>query len=152
MENTTETFDVKSKLTTGSMGLDAATLKDVVKGSKGKPVAIALILAQVNEMKEQPNRLDPSKTDTKFLGQFEGTNLLTGEVSRSGAMYLPGAASDYLKGQGAGGGAVAFQLTVEEDKRANSSQGYKFGVKAIAEKAVNDPFAALRAALPKPGK
>lgn len=152
MSHETETFNVVGKLTTGTLGLDPSTLKDAVKASKGKPAPVALILAQVNEMKDAPNRLDPSKTDTKFLGNFEGTNLLTGEVMRSGAMYLPGAASDYLKGQGAGGGALAFQLTVEEDKRPNSSQGYKFGVKAVAEKATNDPFAALRTALPKPGK
>lgn len=141
-----EVFGVSSKLTTSSMGLDSSSLKAAVADAKGKPVAVATILAAVTDFKTAANKLDPSRTDVKFIGTFEGTNLLTGETFRSAAMYLPSAASDYLQGvaQNAGDTAVAFQLTVQADTRPNSAQGYKFGVQAIGEKSSFDPFAALR--------
>lgn len=145
-----ETFNVSNKLTVASMGLTPGILKGV---AGDKPTPVATILANVVDMKEKPSTLDSSRTDVRFIGQFEGTNLLTGEVVRSGSAYLPGAAQEFLQGLAANGEvAIAIQLTVQKDARANSAQGYRFGVTTIGEKSSFDPFAQLRSKVPALGK
>ncbi len=151
-----ENIKVAGKLSTGTLGLDRSALSAAVKGQK-KAVPVAVIYCQAASFSEKPSTLDASKTDTKFIGQFEGKNLRTDEVVRSGSLYLPGVASDYLRGvvQGANGELTltAITLTAEVDEDKRSATGYKFGMQALADKdASADPFASLRIAIEAPKK
>lgn len=118
-----------------------------------KEHAVLNVLAFVTTHKVEVNKKDPSKTSIRFVGQFEVTDFLTGEVVHAGEAFFPGPAESFLHGLIAGseGGAVrlAFQVTIAEDTKDDSLTGYKFGMKLFTNKdAQQDPFLELRESLP----
>lgn len=154
-----ETISLSKKLTMAKMGLDKNVLKPLVEQNKGKKTEIASVLALVTSCTVKPSTLNPANMDFRFGGNFEGVNMLTGDVTRAAEAYLPGPAAVWLKAayekaqNDVGENAVpamAFVITVEKDNHPNSAVGYIFGVKAILGDGAADPFEGLRKALPKP--
>lgn len=148
-----EQVKIGKKLTVAGMGFDSDTLQDLVEQNP-KETKILNVLALVTNLKVEPSRLDPTKTNTRFIGQFEATNLLTGEPGLFAEAFFPGVAESYVAGfKGGMDGAVSlgFTITVEKDNAKNSAQGYKFGVIALVNKDADaDPFKAFRNLLPAP--
>lgn len=166
-----ESINLARKITTNAMGLDSKTLLEAVKAGKGKYVEVSNVLAMVSGYSQKPSKFDAAKMDIRFHGKFEATNLLTGEIIRAGDAYFPGGAADWLKGQvdaalgagkkeseftaGADGKmlpAMAFTITAKAVTKRDGTDGYEYGVKALVETGLADPFAELRKALPKPKK
>lgn len=149
-----EQTKIGKKLTVATMGFDSDTLSEIVEENPKGETQILNVLALVTDSKVEVSRLDPTKTNTRFIGQFEFTNLLTGEVGVSAEAFFPAVAESYVagfKGSSEGAVRVAFTLTVEKDNAKNSAQGYKFGMLALVDKSADaDPFKAMRDLLPKP--
>lgn len=95
-----------------------------------------------------------------FIGNFEATNVITGEVFRSGKMFLPPVAANLLDGAvaAANGGAVDFAFDIGV-KEADNQIGYEYTASPLIEAGANDPISILKAnliknapALPAPTK
>jgi hypothetical protein len=101
----------------------------------------------------------PGSTDmgsfVKFVGAFEGSNLQTGEVFRSGACILPGALPDMifgaLKGM-AGNGNVQFGFKIGVHFDDTAAAKYVFDIESLADVAENDPVKLLKASIEATGK
>ena len=95
-----------------------------------------------------------------FLGNFEATNVRTGEVFRSGQIFLPGTAENLLMGavKGAAGAPVAFGFDISVVDSPDSQISYEYGVESIMDVSETDPIALLKQqmtsapALPAPTK
>lgn len=81
-----------------------------------------------------------------FSGQFEATNILTGEVSRSGNLFLPDVATELLapvvKAASGIDVMIGFDIGV---KPCNNAQGYEYTVTPLTEPSEDDPIARLKA-------
>ncbi|WYA79124.1 ssDNA binding protein [Salmonella phage PKJ.Ry.20.3] len=90
----------------------------------------------------------------KFEGEFEGVNIATGEVFRSGALILPKVLESLLAGAVDGENTVDFAVEIWAKPSEKGNTGYEYGVKPLIEPAASDELAALRnqvkAALPAP--
>lgn len=93
-----------------------------------------------------------------FLGNFEATNVATGEVFRSGQMFLPNVCSNLLEAAVAanGGANVEFGFDIGV-KEADNAIGYEYTAAPIIEASETDPVALLKSrisapALPAPTK
>lgn len=148
-----EQIKIGKKLTLGDMGFDSDTLAAIVEDSPGE-TPILNVMALVSGVKVETNRIDPTKTSNRFLGQFEGVNLLTGQTGIFAEAFFPGVVDSYvsgIKGSVEGAATLAFTVTVMKDEAKNSAQGYKFGMLALVNKTAEaDPFQAFRAHLPAP--
>lgn len=87
-----------------------------------------------------------------LTGQFEGTNIETGETAQSGVLYLPGGIQELLQGP--------LETAIADDKNAriqfaydifavsaSNPAGYSFEAENLIEVEREDPFAAMRAEL-----
>lgn len=130
-------------------------------GDDGKPVldkANAPVMENVKRAIEQPlmrvlGLANAIKTGNSayggwiaFMGQFEATNILTGEVYRGAALHLPDTAADLLapvvkKADGADV-MIGFDIGV---KPSNTAQGYEYTVTPLTKPSENDALAALKA-------
>ncbi|WWT37792.1 ssDNA binding protein [Enterobacteria phage PRDasparagus] len=93
----------------------------------------------------------------KFEGEFEGVNIATGEVFRSGALILPKVLESLLAGAVDGENTVDFAVEVWAKPSEKGNTGYEYGIKPLIEPAASDELAQLRqtvkaAALPAPAK
>lgn len=94
---------------------------------------------------------------TAFTGMFEATNVATGEVSRSGKIFLPTAAEVMLAGalqNSTGPVAFGFDIGVKE---SDNAIGYEYTAESIFDVAETDPVEQLKKnmtakALPAPTK
>ncbi len=147
-----EHIKIGKKFTCAGMGFDSDALNEIIEETPKGETPILNILALVASVKAEANRLDPSKTSNRFIGQFEVTNLINGETGMFAEAFFPGVADSYVLGfkDGKEGSvALAFTLTVEKDNAKNSAQGYKFGMTALVNKqAEADPFKAYRGLMP----
>lgn len=101
---------------------------------------------------------------TEFQGQFEATNALTGEVYRSGKLFLPPLVEGLVKEQveaallaaekaaqeagtkfdGKAGVQFAFDIGADS---ANNAHGYQYTITPLTAPAQADPLALMKAAL-----
>lgn len=95
----------------------------------------------------------------KFLGQFRAINVETGQIFKSGAAILPGAAPDLvygaLRAMGEQGGAVEFGFNFGVRFDPTAATKYVYDVQQITEVGQSDPLAQLelrlkQASLPAP--
>lgn len=79
-----------------------------------------------------------------FLGQFECTNALTGEIYRSSKLYLPDIAADLMLPyvEAAEGNPVEFAFDIGA-KPAGNAYGYEYTVTPLIEVTDSDPLRAL---------
>lgn len=92
-----------------------------------------------------------------FTGTFEATDLISGEVSRSGVAFLPDVAFDLiaplLVGDEANGVEFAFDIGVKSDDKV--AVGYTYVAMPLVELTEADPIRQLQSkvkALPSPKK
>ena len=84
-----------------------------------------------------------------LIGAFEGVNLITGEISRSGQCFLPQFAVDAVAGQlGGDVERVKFAYEVGAKFDDTTPTKYTYVVQSLLEPAEDDPMAAMREALP----
>lgn len=81
-----------------------------------------------------------------LVGDFEGTNLTTGEVLQSGVLYLPsGIAEMYTsKLEGDSPAPIKFAVKISSFPAANPI-GYSYKATPVVQAADSDPLAELRA-------
>ncbi len=85
-----------------------------------------------------------------LMGDFEGVNIETGKVFRSGKLFLPGGIHESLTGPFMADDPVTslkFALEFEVVKAGNPA-GYTWRAKPLIAAAQNDPLASLRDELP----
>lgn len=75
---------IVSKLSNATLGCDPLVVKDKAKGTKAPMYRVLGRATGIKEAKDTNGEVIYGLT-----GSFEGTNLLTGQVMRSGVAYLP---------------------------------------------------------------
>jgi len=95
MSKTTDVSFV-TKISTAKMGITQDDIRKVTGKGNGKPVPLFRVYGNVNNVKY-------GSTDkgewTRFDGQIEAVNMNTGEVFRSGGLFLPPSVTPFLEGQ-----------------------------------------------------
>jgi hypothetical protein len=158
-------MELLRKITMKGIGWDKGNILELVLPYKDdpKPVPIARIFGVMTDTKTY---VDANTGDTGegLKGQFEATNIKTGEVYTAPVCYLPGAAMDMItaafsmaKEQDASS-TVKFAFDVFAKYDSTAATSYTFGVKPLVEANKIDPLAELREAsgnlpaLPAPSK
>lgn len=143
-----EQVQISTKLTIASMGLNKEVLQRLLADRKeGETVVIARIFGKTNKYDERQSKLDPTRNDIAFKGEFEGHNLIDGTVHNAPKAYLPGAAEGATKAaidNLAEGEAVVFGCEVAVKKQSSSAVGYVFGVSVPKQPQAQDPLAEIR--------
>lgn len=152
-----EMKQISRRLSIGDMGIDGkAIVADMTKD--GDTVVVARIYGRASGYDARPSKLDPTRSDIRFKGEFEGVNMLTGEVFAASGCYLPGAAEDNLRSTVDAlqdGEAALFGVEIALKKSAKSPVGYVYGVAVPKQPEAADPLSAIRAemgGLPAPTK
>lgn len=80
-----------------------------------------------------------------FSGQFEATNIITGEVARGANLFLPDVAGELLAPvvDAANGADVVVGFDIGA-KPSNNAQGYEYTVTPLTKPAENDALGALK--------
>lgn len=149
-----EQLKIGKKFSVAVMGFESGLLKEIVAENPKGETALLNVYAMVSAVKVETNRIDPTKTSNRYIGQFEVTNVLNGETGVFAEAFFPGVIDSYvsgIKGTTEGNAVMAFTITVEKDLTKNSAQGYKFGLLALVNKSEEaDPFKAFRGLLTAP--
>jgi hypothetical protein len=126
------------KLTIKSIS-DKPTLKDLIEHTE---IPLCRVYGIANGMK-------PDSTDygnfVRFMGDFRGTNLKTGEQVRSGQMIMPKIIEDLIAGQLVNPEISALEFGFEIGMRLDETVAtkYVYTAKSLIEAAENDPLIAL---------
>jgi len=146
-----EQVQIATKLTIAGMGLNKEVLQRLLADKKeGETITIARIFGKTNAYDAKPSKLDATRNDVAFKGEFEGHNLIDGTVHNAPKAYLPGAAEGATKNAVdnlAEGEAVVFGCEVAVKKQASSAVGYVFGVSVPKAPQAQDPLAEIREAM-----
>jgi len=125
----------------------------VGEGQPHKKLAIARIYGKASGTKTQEDKVK-GEVHTAIVGNFEGVNLETGEVFRSGKLYLPKgvhemveSAAKKLEAEGEGD-SVQFALEIYAVSATNPI-GYSYEAKPLVKAAVADDLETLRSQLPE---
>ena len=115
-----------------------------IAATEGKKVPLARIYGIATGIK---TKIDP-KGDTfeAIEGSFEAVNLKTGEVYRSGLLFLPGGIHETLTGslkKGGEGTTIRFGLEVSAIPASNPI-GYSYSAKSLIPDAGDDLLADMR--------
>lgn len=146
------------KISRATMTGDNTRVMELCLGEKEKTHPLFRVYGWCNgsrSSKDIENEKDRA-TAQKFgpweclIGSFEGVNLLTGEVSRSGQCFLPQFAVDAVVGQlGGDVERVKFAYQVGAKFDDTTPTKYTYVVDSLIEPTENDPMGDIRAALPK---
>lgn len=84
----------------------------------------------------------------EFIGNFEATDILTGEIYRGSRLFLPPVLTDMLRAEvvAAGETGVQFAFDIGIDS-ANNAHGYQYTITPLTAPSVSDPLAQMKAAL-----
>lgn len=123
-------------------------VKKLVHGGTvtAKNTAIMRVLGHVQALKDGESDFGPW---VAFIGTFEATNLLTGEVYMSAKALLPGVIADLIEGQLKAvqkddpEATVQFAVEVTVSPDESVAIGYTYGVTPLIQRAA-DPLDALR--------
>lgn len=147
---------VVGKLSVKAMGCDASK----VKGIAGNRLELCRIYGMIMDTQAKEDKFNEGRFITKFVGTFEGVNLETGEIFRSGALYLPAGISEQMEAafkqihEQDANAQVQFAFEIRSVKSGNPI-GYTYEAQAIRRPEKDDPLAQLRAqmkALPTAGE
>lgn len=128
-----------AKLSLGTLGCKGAIVLGLPAGDD--KIAIARFYGKVSDVKTQTNN-DTGEVYTFLQGNFEGVNMQTGLVLRSGKLYLPKGVMEVMEA------AVA---ALKADESANKKASISFGFEIRAIKATNKAgYSYEAAALKKP--
>lgn len=147
MEKTT----ISNKLTIAELGLTKEVIQAALADKKeGEQVVIAVMFGKTTKYTTKQSKLDVTREDVQFVGEFEGHNMLDGTIVNAPKAYLPGAAEAATRSavdQLADGEAVEFGCEIAVKKKASAAVGYVFGVSVPKQPKAADPLASLRGAL-----
>lgn len=134
--------------------------KITIKGIGCKPQAVTAmadgavhtmcrIYGVLNKVQEKESMVNPGSMEVALLGEFEAVNLETGEVFRSGKLYLPGSLSDILRSnldkykdeEKTATVQFAFEIATVH---ASNPIGYSYQTRAISGARKVDALAAIR--------
>lgn len=109
----------------------------------GKPVILAAIYGVANKSEVITTNFGES---TRFTGNFEGLNVATGEVFRSGKAFLPSIVESLLEeavnSTDDAGIEFAFEIGAEHSEKGN--MGYAYTVRPLRKMAESDSLSHLR--------
>ena len=144
-QNTTESNEsIIGKLSIANMKCNPARAK-----AENKTIPLARIIGIVNSCRAKENK-QSGDIHYPLIGQFEGTNLETGEVFTSGILYLPAGiheqvSSHFLTALERGEKAEPVEFAIEiASTPAKNPIGYSYAVKQLYKPASADPLAKLR--------
>ena len=108
------------------------------------------IMRVIGHAKEREVKTTTYGDATAFKGDFMATNVKTGEVFRSGVMYLPDVATSLLNNaMDNNDGVVEFGFEVGvigiKGKKDNEPNKYEYRCRPLVEAIENDPLALLAA-------
>jgi hypothetical protein len=125
-----------AKLTPATMGFA------VEKGKQGRFLCGVLIGTAFGVVAKKLPNGEPS---IALTGKFEGTNMETGEIFRSGVMYFPGGVHEFVVAALDSNPDANIDFAVElYTKPSKSPAGYQWEVKPIVDLSLADPLADLR--------
>lgn len=144
-----EMTNILTKLTVKEMKIDGAAI--IANMAVGQTVVVARIYGEATKYKTSPSKFtttDLPREDHQFVGNFEGVNLITGEVFNAPKCFLPGAAPDAVANalDNAEGGSIEFgvEIAIQKVIKKDGTEGYKFGVAVPKQPSATDPLAAMR--------
>lgn len=124
----------------------------VADGQPQLKIPLCRIYGRVSGTKTQEDAVS-GVFHTALMGVFEGLNLVTGEVFRSGKLYLPKGIHEMLETPAKKldaddkGETVSFALEISSVSATNPI-GYSYEAKPLIKVAVTDELDELRSALP----
>ena len=140
-ENVAETASAEflTKLTLKGIGCNPR-----IAATENKKVALARIYGVATGIK---TKVDPKGDVFEAIeGSFEAVNLKTGEVYRSGLLFLPGGIHETLTGslkKGGDGATIRFGLEVSAIPASNPI-GYSYSARSLIPDAGDDLLADMR--------
>lgn len=139
-----------AKLTIKAIGCKPQAVTALPDGED--KVALCRVYGNVQDVRVKESSTIAGSFETEFKGNFEAVNMQTGEVFRSGRMYLPKGISDVLE-QG-------FKAITKDDAtastefgfeiraiKASNPIGYSYEAQALQKAAKVDELASLRKAI-----
>lgn len=128
---------VVTKISVKTVGADPALAK-----LSDSPVHLMRVIGMATGIKDKEDAR--GEAITAILGDFEGTNPASGEVYRSGVLYLPSGIHEMIVGAlGTPGAKVEFGLDIFSVKATNRI-GYSYTCKQIFKSEGRDSLADLR--------
>jgi hypothetical protein len=156
MNTDLQEVEFAGRLTLKDLGLDGQTVKKLVLGlAEGTTkVPVARFYGTVSRVAIQNDKMGTGQTYTQFIGNFEGVNLVTGEVVQSARMYLPDGASQALENQVSElqsknkTAITQFAFEIRAVKASTKQgMGYAYETAAILKPTQADPISAMRQAV-----
>lgn len=139
---------IVSKLTVKSMGCDPRKVTAIEDPKARLP--LCRILGKANDVRYQEDQKNPGTIHTYFVGTFEGINIETGDVYRSGKLFLPKGISEAVesaikgaKDSGDNSASVSFAFELRAVKASNPI-GYSYEAAALKRPEVHDELDELR--------
>ena len=145
------------KISLRSVFGDKGDVLEIVMKDKNKEHALMRIIGFANGTREAKSR-EPGDDGEKILstglvGEFEATNLQTGEVFSSSVAWLPQMAVDLVSGRlGDGNDRVGFAFDVGAVYSTKAATSYEYTVRPLIESKPSDAMAELQKQLPNVSK
>lgn len=139
-----------SKITVASIGCKPGEVN--AKENEGiTELPLARLYGTLDAAKPQVD-VASGRTDIVFVGNFEAINMQTGEVFKSGKMYLPKGLSELVEGEvnKNPGTAIAFAFELRSIK-ANNPAKYSYKALPLVSPEKSDALSALRERVLKAG-
>lgn len=139
---TTVTESIISKITMASIGCKPSAVSLLPDGENELP--IARLYGTLDKVGHQDDK-NTGTPFTFFVGNFEAINMQTGEVFKSGKMFLPKGISELVESEVTKnpGADIAFAFEVRSIK-ANNPIKYSYKVLPLVSPTVADPLKILR--------
>ncbi len=140
-----------SKLTISTLGCVPSLVKTLPVGEN--KLAIARLYGRATDVKYQEDK-EKGGVHTFFVGTFEGMNMQTGEVLRSGKMFLPKGISEVVEAaiktakDKDDKNTVAFAFEIRSVKASNPI-GYSYEAAALKNPEEEDSLKEIRALVAK---
>lgn len=153
MAETQVEVGVISKITMATIGCKPAAVVGLPEGEKELP--IARIFGKLTEVRYQDDKAK-GQIYTYFTGNFEAINMQTGEVSKSGKLFLPKGISELVEDGVKTGRAkdptasISFAFQVNAIKATNPI-GYSYKVLQLKPVEPEDELKAIRDLVAKAG-
>lgn len=154
MAETQVADSIISKITIATIGCNPGAVKTVKPEelSKEGDLPLARLYGKLTGTKAETDK-NTGNFYLAFLGNFEAINMQTGEVFKSGKMYLPKGISELVENgikNAPEGSQIAFAFEVRSQKASNPI-GYTYRVLALKSPEASDDLAELREAVHKAG-
>ncbi len=155
-ETTTVEESIISKLTMATIGCNPSAVKTLPDSElQNGELPLARIYGKLTDVRYQDDKAK-GQIYTYFVGSFEAINMQTGEVLRSGKLFLPKGISELVEDSTKKARAVdekasiAFAFEVRSIK-ANNPIGYSYKVLSLKSPEAEDELKAIRDLVHKAG-